>query len=114
MTIDITTFIMGAILLLFGLLARYAVPALKAQLTDEQELQLNYWATVFVQAAEEAKRTGILHTGEEQFAYVKKMLEQQGFTYDDDTLEALINGKVWELINSLKPEAAEVKVGGSE
>lgn len=112
MEIDLTQIIIAVITLLLALVTKYIIPSMKAQLTTEQQSQLNYWLTVAVQAAEEAGRIGLLPSGEAKFEYAKKLLADKGYTFDDIEITALINSTVWEVINQFKVE--EVKVGGSE
>lgn len=112
MTIDLTEIIVAVITLLAAVFVRYAIPGIKANMTTEQQSQLNYWLTVAVQAAEEAGRIGLLPSGEAKFEYAKKLLADKGYTFDDIEITALINSTVWEVINQFKVE--EVKVGGSE
>ena len=113
MTIDLTEIIVAVITLLVAMLVRYVIPSVKANMTTEQQTQLHYWLTVAVQAAEEAGHMGILPTGEAKFEYAKKLLAEQGYTFNDAEVTALINSTVWEVVNQFKT-ADSLKVGGSE
>lgn len=111
---DVTAIIVAAIALAFLILTVFAVPALKKNFTNEELAGIDFWLTAFVNAAEEAKRNGILADGKEQFEYVKKRLEEKGFTFDVDTVTDLINGKVHELFHAFEPAKIDGGVGGTE
>ena len=60
----------------------------------EQEEMLRTWVHIAVYAAEKLYGAG---RGAEKLSYVKKLLEEQGFTMDVNVLEALVNAEIQEM-----------------
>lgn len=95
MTIDLTQIIVAIITLIFGLIAKYAIPYLKEKYSTEQLEKMKLWAKVAVEAAE------MLYIGsgrgEEKKKYVLDFLNSKGFSVDMETLENLLESAVLEL-----------------
>ena len=95
MNIDLTQIIVAVITLIFGLIAKYAIPYLKEKYSTEQLEKMKLWAKVAVEAAE------MLYTGsgrgEEKKKYVLDFLNSKGFSGDMETLENLRESAVLEL-----------------
>ena len=111
MAIDLTELFALVITILGILLTRYLIPYLKEKIVAAGNDDLNFWLDFAVKAAEE-KYKSISNSGGIKFGYAKELLEKQGFIYDEDTISALIDGKVRELFNW--GDYAENKVGGTE
>ena len=98
MTIDVTQIILAVLTLLFGLLMRYAVPALKEKLNANQMVFLRIAVKTAVYAAEQLYDSD---QGKEKLKYVVDLLYKQGFVLDpaqvEDTTRALIESFVKEL-----------------
>lgn len=95
MNIDLTQIIVAVITLIFGLVAKYAIPYLKEKYSTEQLEKMKLWAKVAVEAAE------MIYTGsgrgEEKKKYVLDFLNSKGFSVDMETLENLLESAVLEL-----------------
>ena len=95
MNIDLTQIIVAVITLIFGLVAKYAIPYLKEKYSTEQLEKMKLWAKVAVEAAE------MLYIGsgrgEEKKKYVLDFLNSKGFSVDMETLENLLESAVLEL-----------------
>lgn len=95
MNIDLTQIIVAVITLIFGLIAKYAIPYLKEKYSTEQLEKMKLWAKVAVEAAE------MIYTGsgrgEEKKKYVLAFLNSKGFSVDMETLENLLESAVLEL-----------------
>ena len=98
MTIDVTQIILAVLTLLFGLLMRYVVPALKEKLNADQMEFLRIAVKTAVYAAEQLYDSD---QGKEKLKYVVDLLYKQGFVLDpaqvEDTTRALIESFVKEL-----------------
>lgn len=108
--IDLTEVFALVIAVVSILITRYLIPWLKNKINEMGNDELDFWLDFFVKAAEE-KYKADADSGLDKFDYVKKKLLAQGFTYDEDILEALIDGKVRELFNW---DDYPVKVGGTD
>lgn len=95
MQIDLTQIIVAVITLIFGLIAKYAIPYLKEKYSTEQLEKMKLWAKVAVEAAE------MLYVGsgrgEEKKKYVLDFLQSKGFSVDFETIENLLESAVLEL-----------------
>ncbi len=78
--------------------ARYIIPWLKEKINEAGNKDLDFWLDFAVKAAEERYKH-VANAGDVKFTYVKKFLNEQGFTYDEETIAILIDGKVRELFN---------------
>lgn len=93
-------------------LARYIIPWLKEKINEAGNKDLDFWLDFAVKAAEERYKH-VANSGNVKFEYVKTFLEGQGFTYDEDIIAILIDGKVRELFN-WNDSGGEIKIGGTE
>lgn len=102
--VDITTIIEAVITLAVALVTAFFIPWLKAKV-DETKLEEAYkWVKIAVQAAE------IIYTeadmGKFKKNYVLTFLEEKGYTFDVNSINAMIESAVLEL----KAEGAEIQV----
>ena len=110
---DITNIIEAVVAIIFIVASAIILPMLKAKLgnisvgNDKTALDLTIkWLEIAVWAAEEAARTGLIEK-KAKYGYAKALLERQGVTFDEDTVEALINSKVYELFNQFRDDSGE-------
>lgn len=89
---DITPILELVIIIAGFLISRYLIPFLKTNNADK-------WLKYAIQAAEEEFGKG---DGKQKFNFVKEFMLGKGFKYDDATLEIMIDGLVYELINQFK------------
>ena len=98
MEINLTQIILAVITLIFGILMRYVIPAVKQKLDDNQMEILRIAVKTAVYAAEQLYTS---KQGQEKLEYVIKLLYKQGFIVDpekvEDTTRALIEAMVKEL-----------------
>ena len=106
---DITTIIGILLTALFGIVARYLIPLLRARLGAEKFADLARWVGVFVSAAEQTiKGTGI---GKKKMGWVKKQLSAKGYAVETDAVLALIEAQVRELkTKAIVLEPADISV----
>lgn len=107
---NITPICSAVITLLVALASLYLIPLIKSKYSQEQikqalstAQQVNYWVSVFVQAAEQQfPEPG---TGESKKAYVSTLIEQKlkelNIEVDTVTLNAQIESAVYELNSQL-------------
>jgi len=91
---DITAIIGLALTALFGLIARYLIPWLRAKLGAEKLADVIYWVEVLVRAAEQWQKD---KNGAEKLEWVLKQLANKGFTLEDDAIRAIIEAQVREI-----------------
>lgn len=98
MTIDLTKIILAVITLIFGILMRYLIPAVKEKLSTDQLELLRIAVKTAVYAAEQLYDSD---QGQRKLNYVIDLLWQQGYIVDkaqvDETTRALIEAMVREL-----------------
>lgn len=98
---DITVIIEGLILVIFGVLSVYIIPAIKAHISDAQLKQILDYVAIAVGAAEQiADASG--YNGKWKKEYVQSYLWGKGFKVDDRTLDLMIEDAVIKLHNQLK------------
>lgn len=85
--IDLTPFILGAIVVLSGIVTYLVWPKVKGLTTPEQYAFLLTTTKVLVYAAEQLKLTGKITN---KLEYVKEGLEKAGFTIDINAIEAMV------------------------
>lgn len=104
---DITPILELAVKLIALIVTIVILPKLKALLKEKvaesDQKTIIRWLEIAAQAAEEAARSGLIDK-KAKFQYAKKFLEARGITFDDETMEALINSTVWELFNQFKED----------
>ena len=93
---DLTVLFETLITLVFVVLARYLIPAVKARLDTQKQEAVGEWVHIAVYAAEKLFGSG---TGKAKFEYAKGLLEEKGFTFDENTLIALINAEIKKMEN---------------
>lgn len=107
---DITPILELVIRLIALIVTIVIIPKVKKLLTEKvaesDQKKILRWAEIAVQAAEEAARSGLIDK-KAKYEYAKSFLEDRGITFDANTIEALINSNVWDLINRFKDESEE-------
>lgn len=107
---DITPILELAVKLIFAAVTIFLIPKIKkllaAKVAESDQKKILRWAEIAVQAAEEAARSGLIDK-KAKYEYAKSFLEDRGITFDANTIEALINSNVWDLINRFKDESEE-------
>jgi len=95
---DITTILLGIILILGGVATLIIWPYIKTHVSAEQLSMLAGIAQTVVFAAEKIFGAKM---GEDKLAYAlnlaKKLLEKKGLTFDEDVIRAAIEAQVQEL-----------------
>lgn len=107
---DITPILELVIRLIALIVTIVIIPKVKKLLAEKvaesDQKKILRWAEIAVQAAEEAARSGLINK-KAKYEYAKSFLEDRGITFDANTIEALINSNVWDLINRFKDESEE-------
>lgn len=95
MTIDITTIINAVIALIAAVISVFVIPWIKSKTTVQQREQLVAWVKIAVSAAEQLyKGSG---RGEEKKQYVLDFLSKNGFSVNEDSVNAAIEAAVKQL-----------------
>jgi hypothetical protein len=102
MTYDLTPIINGVIALIAALITTFLIPWIKTKTTASKLKQWVDTAKIAVQAAEMIFNG--VGRGEEKKAYVKAYLEERGITYDEETVNNIIESAVLELQRELTKE----------
>lgn len=87
MNIDLTPIIQAIIALIAAIITAKVIPWIKAKTTNEQQQYITATIKTLVFAAEQLYGAG---DGEHKLDYVKKALEDKGFTVDRSQIEAVI------------------------
>jgi len=106
--IDLTPLVQAVITLAAALITAYVVPYIRSKSSSEKLDQMKAWARIGVKAAEQLYSDS--GQGEQKKAYVLQFLNQNGFTLDTATLDALIESAV----NSLKNEQNLIVMDGKD
>lgn len=97
--VDITTIIESLITLAVALVTAFFIPWLKTKIDAAKLAELDKWVKIAVQAAE------MIYTeagmGKFKKNYVLTFLESKGYTYDDNSIDALIESAVLALNKGL-------------
>ena len=93
--IDLTPAIVVILSVLITAVIGRGFRIMKERMNAEQEEMLRTWVHIAVYAAEKLYGAG---RGAEKLSYVKKLLEEQGFTMDVNVLEALVNAEIQEML----------------
>ncbi|MBQ9008979.1 MAG: hypothetical protein IJ088_06575 [Clostridia bacterium] len=93
--IDLTPMIVVILSVVITALTTRGIQMLRDRMDQEQQEMLRAWVHIAVYAAEKLYGAG---RGAEKLAYAKKLLEEQGFTLDVDTLEAMVNAEIQEML----------------
>lgn len=100
--VDITVIIEAVVTLAVALVTAFLIPWLKTKIEAEKLAELAKWVKIAVSAAE------MIYTesgmGKQKKNYVLTFLETKGYTYDSNSVNALIESAVLEL----KAEGAEI------
>lgn len=95
-TIDITQLLLGVLELVISAAIIYLIPTakkwLKGKLNERQYSDLEYFASIFVDAAEQ-KYIGEKR-GKEKKEYVLSLLREKGFNVDEEEFDAFIEAAV--------------------
>ena len=109
---DITNYLEIIVSILAIIIGGILIPLVKSKLSgiavDKERTALDVtvqWLEIACNAAEEAARKGLIDKAG-KYKYAVAFLEEQGVTFDAETMQALIDAKVWELFNQFKDEAA--------
>ena len=107
---NITPILELVVKLIFTAVTIFLIPKIKkllaAKVAESDQKKILRWVELAVQAAEEAARSGLIDK-KAKYEYAKSFLEDRGITFDANTIEALINSNVWDLINRFKDESEE-------
>lgn len=96
--IDLTPILEAVLSLAAAAITAFVIPFLKRKLTQDQQREINSWVKIAVGAAEQIfVGPG---RGDEKKAYVLTWLERQGYTVDEEKLDAMIEAAVHELTNN--------------
>lgn len=94
MNIDVTTIVNAVIALIAAIVTAFVVPWIKSRTTAQQREELIAWVKIAVAAAEQIYKD---KKGEEKKQYVLNFLENNGFSVDDDSVNAAIEAAVKQL-----------------
>ena len=95
---NITPYILALLVLIFGLIALYLIPILKANTTKEQRKEILQIVKIAVEAAEQLFNSD---EGEAKKKYVETYLLTKGFNLNLSELDMLIESEVLKLHNQL-------------
>ena len=108
---DWTAIIGFVITAIFGLVARYLVPWLKAKLGAERLADAVYWVEVFVRGVEQWHKD---MKGPDKLNWVLLQLSSKGIEMDGNELRALIEAAVLEMRREvLTPDSVTVELVGT-
>lgn len=99
MQIDITQVVVALIGVLATIITGYLIPYIKSKTNSDVQAEINYWATVAVNAAEQ-KHVGS-GLGEKKKEYVLEFLKAKGFKIDLNSLDNVIESAVLQLKQSI-------------
>lgn len=95
---DITTIIVGIIMLICGAVATFGIPFIRSKLSAEQLTTLKQVVNIAVYAAEQLFGAK-MGANKKAFAldYAKKLLAKLHLTFDEEVVDAAIEAEVKEL-----------------
>lgn len=95
---DITYILLGLILIVFGVIARFAIPFFRSKMSVEQMATLKQVVNIAVYAAEQILGPK-MGKDKKAFAleYAKKLLSKFNLTFDEAAIDAAIEAQVKEL-----------------
>ena len=97
--VDITVIIESVVTLAVALATAFFIPWLKTKIAEEKLIELVRWVDIAVKAAEMIfKESGM---GKQKKEYVIEFLESKGYTYDEESIDALIESAVLALNKGL-------------
>lgn len=92
---NLTDIIVAVIGLIAAVISSILVPYLKKKFDTETYSQIQFWATIGVEAAEMIyNQSGM---GKEKKEYVVEFLKSRGYRLDQDTIDKVIEAAVLEL-----------------
>lgn len=97
--VDITNILYGALLIIISGICVILVPWIKGQINAEELAKVMKWVKIGVQAAEMLYVESGL--GQAKKRYVMEFLNSKGCTYDENTIDNLIESAVLELKKGL-------------
>lgn len=92
---DITPIAEALIILLSAVIAVLLIPLIRSRTTASQFDKFLTWVRIGVSAAEQIYQG--IKRGSEKKAYVQKLLNDRGYTYDEDTVNAALEAAVNDL-----------------
>ncbi|MCX4355860.1 MAG: phage holin, LLH family [Oscillospiraceae bacterium] len=95
MTFDITAIVNAIIAALAAFITVFLVPWIRTKTTSQQREDLIAWIKIAVSAAEQMYKGD--KRGEEKKQFVLDFLESNGFTVDDESVNAAIEAAVKQL-----------------
>lgn len=104
--IDLTPIILSVITLIFGLLMKYVIPAVKEKMTGNQIELLRIAVKTAVYAAEQLYNSD---QGKEKLKYVVDLLYQQGYIVDPAQIEDTTRALIEAMVKELKMEQAKIE-----
>lgn len=96
---DLTPVINAAIALIAALITAFVIPWIKRNTTAQDRDEFLKWVEIAVAAAEQLFYTT---QGPEKKKYVVRFLEEQGFTFSEEEINAAIEGAVLKLHRGLE------------
>jgi len=108
MQIDLTKIILVVITLIFGILMRYVIPAVKGKLNTDQMELLRIAVKTAVYAADQMYNS---NQGQEKLEYVVDLLHKQGYILDPKQIEDTTRALIEAMVKELKLEQAKVVAG---
>lgn len=103
---DITMWIELLVRVLYVIAAIVIIPLFKTWLGEAKLEKAKKWLDIAVNAAEEAARTGLIEK-KAKYGYALEILEENGITFNELTIQALIDSTCYQLFNQFKDEAEE-------
>ncbi|MCX4357019.1 MAG: phage holin, LLH family [Oscillospiraceae bacterium] len=92
---DITAIVNAVIALIAAIITAFVIPWIKSRTTSQQREDLIAWIKIAVSAAEQIYKGE--KRGEEKKQFVLDFLEDNGFSVDDDSVNAAIEAAVKQL-----------------
>lgn len=103
--IDLTQIILAVLTLIFGLLMKYVIPAVKEKMNGNQIELLRIAVKTAVYAAEQLYTSD---QGKEKLKYVIDLLNKQGYILDPDKVEDTTRALIEAMVKELKIEQAKI------
>lgn len=104
-TIDLTQILIAILTLLFGLLTRYVIPAIKDKTSADQMELLRVAVKTAVYAAEQLYGS---NAGQAKLQYVINLLAEQGYIVDKDNVENTTRALIEAFVKELNMEQAKL------
>ncbi|MBQ7487529.1 MAG: hypothetical protein IJT77_08570 [Clostridia bacterium] len=101
--IDLTPLVALLLSVLLTVMAASVLHMVRTRTNEDQQAMLRTWVHIAVYAAEKLYGAG---RGSEKLQYVRDLLEEKGFTLDIETLEAMVNAEIQEMMAGLGERSA--------